>query len=129
MSSLQPSSTIQYEPPSNLSTNASQTPARRKRAPRNITWFNPPFSANVKTNIGRKFLNLIDKHFPPSSKLNKIFNRNTVKVSYSCMPNMRSIINQHNARTLSNHSQQNQAPKNENHCNCSSKGNCSLEWE
>ncbi len=59
---------------------------------------NPPFSKNVKTNIARNFLCLIDKHFPPNHKLHKIFNRNTVKVSYSCMNNVKSIISKHNTR-------------------------------
>ena len=40
---------------------------------------------------------LIDKHFPIGSKQRKVYNRNTVKVSYSCMLNMGSIIKQHNA--------------------------------
>ena len=35
----------------------------RKRN-RNIIWFNPPFSKNVATKIGRYFLNLLGKHFP-----------------------------------------------------------------
>ncbi len=35
-------------------------------------------------------LHVIDKHFPPNHKLHKIFNRNTVKVSYSCMNNVKS---------------------------------------
>ena len=60
---------------------------KRKRS-RNIIWFNPPFSANVRTKIGRKFLNLINKHFPKENKLHKIFNKNSIKVSYSCMKNM-----------------------------------------
>ncbi len=64
----------------------------RRNRQRNIIWFNPPFSKNVKTNIARNFLCLIDKHFPPNHKLHKIFNRNTVKVSYSCMNNVKSII-------------------------------------
>ena len=33
---------------------------KKKTRKRNITWFNPPFSANVKSNIGKDFLNLID---------------------------------------------------------------------
>ena len=37
---------------------------RRKRQ-RKIIWFNPPYSKIVTTNVGKKFLNLIDKHFPP----------------------------------------------------------------
>ncbi len=73
---------------------ASQTTRRNRQ--RNIIWFNPPFSKNVKTNIARNFLCLIDKHFPPNHKLHKIFNRNTVKVSYSCMNNVKSIISKHN---------------------------------
>ena len=35
-----------------------------KNRPRNIIWFNPPYSMNVRTNIGREFLNLFGKHFP-----------------------------------------------------------------
>ena len=58
----------------------------------NIIWFNPPFSMNVKNNIGKNFIQLIDKHFPCSSKLHKIFKRNTVNVSYSYTPNFRLII-------------------------------------
>ena len=42
---------------------------------RNIVWFNPPFSKNVITNIGQRFLRLINKHFPKGSVLNKIFNK------------------------------------------------------
>ena len=53
----------------------------------NILWYNPPFSKNTNTNIGHKFLALIDKHFPKDHKLRKIFNRNTIKISYSCMNN------------------------------------------
>ena len=63
---------------------------------RNIKWFNPPFSQTVSTNVGKRFLNLLDKHFPPNNQLHKIFNRNTVKVSYSCTPNVGSIIKSHN---------------------------------
>ena len=36
---------------------------RRKNRPRKILWFNPPFSRNVKTNIGKHFLYLLRKHF------------------------------------------------------------------
>ena len=76
---------------------------QRKRS-RNIIWFNPPFSQNVQTNVVKSFLHLIDKHFPKSSKLHKIFNRNNLKVSYSCTTNMANIIRSHNQkiRTESN---------------------------
>ena len=65
-----------------------------------IIWYNPPYSTNIKTNIGKTFLNLIKKHFPKTNKLHKIFNKNTVKISYSCMSNISSIISGHNKNLL-----------------------------
>ena len=76
------------------------TKKKRRNRPRNITCFNPPFSRNVQTNVGKTFLQLIDKHFPRSNPLHKIFNRGTVKVSYSCMESMKSVINRHNSKVL-----------------------------
>ena len=69
-------------------------PNQRKKncRKRKITWFNPPFSKHVKTNIGKKFLELLDKHFPAGHPLSKIVNRNCVKISYKCMQNMKSVI-------------------------------------
>ena len=52
---------------------------REQRKP-NIIWFNPPFSLNVKTNAGKKFLKLLTRHYPKSNPLHKLFNRNTVKI-------------------------------------------------
>ena len=46
------------------------------------------------------FLSLIDKHFPPHHKLHKLFNQNNVKINYSCLPNIKSIINAHNRKIL-----------------------------
>ena len=94
---------------------------RKRQRKQNIIWFNPPYSKNVTTKVGRYFLSLLDKHFPPHSKLHKIFNRNTVKVSYSCMPNLKSIINTHNKAILH--------PKSTNEartCNCTNKQECPL---
>ena len=39
---------------------------KRKRT-RKISWFNPPYSKNVKTNVGAKFLSIISKNFPKST--------------------------------------------------------------
>ena len=72
-------------------------PKKRSRG-RKITWFNPPYSANVSTNIGAKFLRIIDICFPPTHMLHKIINRNTVKVSYRCMTNMNKILSKHNSK-------------------------------
>ena len=74
------------------------TQRSRRNRPRNILWYNPPFSKNVKTNVGKCFLALIDQHFPKSNPLHKIFNRNTLKLSYSCMSNVKTIISGIQAR-------------------------------
>ena len=106
-------------------------PARRKNRQRNVIfWYNPPFSKNVSTNIGRKFLGLIDKHFAKDNKLRKIFNRNTIKISYSCMNNTKQIIDNHNKRILKS-SEHNDTPtsktKDNKTCNCRQKDACPLD--
>ena len=68
--------------------NKSEKPKTRKR---NIISFNPPFTKSFSTNVAKTFLQLVTKHFPRTHKLQKIFNRNTVKVSYSCMNNISYI--------------------------------------
>ena len=100
-------------------TNTSDNTSKKQRK-RKIIWFNPPFSLSVKTNIGRTFLKLLKPHFPKSSRLQKIFNKNTVKVSYSCMSNMSSIISSHNKRLL-------RPRTTEYGCNCRTRENCPLQ--
>ena len=90
---------LKFDPPTNTNNQ------NRKRS-RKITWFNPPFSRNISTNIGAKFLRLIDICFPPSHPLRKIINRNTVKISYRCMPNMGQVIAKHNSVVAKNQAQQ-----------------------
>ena len=101
--------------------NAPQRTHRNRQ--HNIIWFNPPFSKSVNTNIGWEFLSLIDKHFPLQHKLHKIFNRNTLKVSYSCMNNVKSIITKHNTHIIRNSQSQNTETDN---CNCNNKNTCPL---
>ena len=84
----------------NLKYNSEKQLPKRNRK-RKIIWFNPPFSKNVSTNIGKQFLDLIKKHFPPQNRLHKIFNRNTLKLSYSCTKNMGNIVKSHNKTILS----------------------------
>ena len=66
--------------------NESKPPRNLKR---NIIWYNPPYNKSLSTNIGCVFLNLLDKHFHKEHKLNKIFNRNSVKINYSCTRNIK----------------------------------------
>ena len=65
-----------------------------------VTWFNPPFSLNVKSRVGQEFLSLLDTSFPPDNPLHKVFTRSTVKIAYRRMPNMAQAVSYHNAKLL-----------------------------
>ena len=74
------------------------------------------------TKRGKTFLRLIDEHFPPHHKLHKLFNRNNVRISYSCVPNVKSIVNKYNETVLD--------PPNDNSertCNCINSEKCPLQ--
>ena len=43
-------------------TEPTENSSRKKNRSRKISWFNPPYNANVQTNIGKITLNLISKH-------------------------------------------------------------------
>ena len=85
---------LKYHP---ANENVSSNKRNRKR---NVIWFNTPFNVNAKTKVGNYLLNLIRKHFLPRHKFSKLFNRNTIKVSYSCMSNIKVEINKHNKNIL-----------------------------
>ena len=109
---------LTYNPPQE------QARKNKRKRTRNITWYNPPFNSNIKTNLGRKFLHIVDRCFPKHHPLHKIFNRHTIKLSYSCMPNMKSIISSHNKHVLSNVNSPTPQPDT---CNCRRKPDCPLE--
>ena len=92
-----------------------------------MIWFNPLYSKNVRTNIGRVFLRLVDTHFSKSSALHKIFNRNTIKVSYSCMKNVKRMISTHNNTILSKVPTPSTQPTDKKPCNCRDKNACLLD--
>ena len=98
---------------------------KRKRS-RNVIWFNPTFSKNIKTNIGKQFLNLIDTHFPPSSTLHRLFNQNTVKISYCCMKNIKTVISNHNTKILASTARSTPKPSEDEWCNCRTEIECPL---
>ena len=99
--------------------------ASRRNRQRKIIWFNPPYSKNVETKVGKYFLSLVDQHFPKSNPLHKIFNRNTLKLSYSCMSNVKTVISNHNKAELSNESKPSDETKKV--CNCRNKNTCPLD--
>ena len=97
----------------------------RRHGRRSIFWFNPPFSSNVKTNVGKLFLILLQKYFPWHRKYYKLFNKNNLKLSYSCMPNMKTVVQNHNANSLSNHT----TPVGARSCCCRQKSEYPLNNE
>ena len=83
---------------------------------RRVTWFNPPFLQNVKTNVGAEFLKIIDSCFPIGHPLRKVCNRNTIKVSYRTTSNMTQVISRHNKQILKQTEPTNSEAVKE--CNC-----------
>ena len=79
----------------------------------------------VKTPIGRKFRNLIIKHFKKDNPLSKIFNKNTLKLSYSCTKNMESVIKGHTSKLMKKKCESKEDKK---MCNCrGGKTECTLD--
>ena len=64
---------------------------------------------------------MIDKQFTRQHRYAKIFNRNTLKLSYSCMPNMAALIKSHNSSV-----HKPATVNNDPGCNCINKPNCPL---
>ena len=108
---------LKFEP-----TASNPKPKNRNRK-RNILWFNPPWNSEVETNVGKEFLKLIDECFPPENPLSKIFNRRSVKVSYSTTPSIEQIIAGKNAKVLKE--QPSETPQKT--CSCPSTKECLLD--
>ena len=70
--------------------------------------------------MGLVFLKLIKLHFPKTHAFHKIFNKNNLKLSYSCTKNVKSIIQSHNAKITNPNKQ---APR---LCNCRANTVCPL---
>ena len=75
----------------------------------------------VKKNIGKEFFKLICTHFTKNHSFRKMFNLNTIKISYSLMKSMKNLVKQHNARVLKN-----QENLEKISCNCRVRDNCPL---
>ena len=114
--------TLKYE---NTGEDSLINPKRKRR--RNIIWFNPPYNKELKTKLGHKFLRLIEKHFTKTHKYHKIFNKNSIKLSYSCTPNVSMILKNSNHQKLKKFEDETDASNTtEQKCNCRIKQNCPL---
>ena len=60
-----------------------------------LKYYPEPILVKTLKVILRRFFHLLDKHFGRNHKYHKIFNRNNVKISYSCMDNIKNIISSH----------------------------------
>ena len=69
-------------------------------------WFNPPHSDNLRTNVGEKFINIVKSEFNEQHVLHNIFNTKTIRLSYSCMPNMAKQVSMHNAKVFQQHTKE-----------------------
>ena len=107
-----------------LSYNNSNTQNARRNRNWRVIWFNPPYSQNEKTNIGKLFIKLVRNYIHTKNKYKKIFNLNTLKLSYCCTTNVGIIIKQHGSKVLSK-----TIDNNNRKCNCRSKSNCPLNGE
>ena len=105
----------------NPSNPANQARTNRRNRGRKVIWFNPPFCRSVVTDVGKQFLRLLDLHFPRHDPLHKIFNRNSVKVNYGCLPNMKAKISSHNKKILDE-----KDPLPSGNCNCRRANECPL---
>ena len=107
----------------------------QKNRKRKIIWFNPHFCRWASINVGKYSLKLIDKHFKHNSILHKIFNKKTLKISYSCTKNIFQIVNNHNKEIIkefqdqtnnNNKKKKNNNDSKQNECNCKTRMNCPM---
>ena len=113
---------LKFNPRSNGESNK----AKKNKNRHNVTWFNPPYSMDVATNVGKEFLRLIDLHFPPGHVLHSVINRSTVKIGYRCLPNMGAQISKHNNKLLRNSEGGQAKPPPRCNCQVSKKQDCPL---
>ena len=97
---------------------------KNKNRKRKIIWFNPPFCKLANIDVGKYFLRRRDKHFKQDNILHKIFNRKTLKISYSCTKNMshnNKLINKFHNRVNNNNINSKKIE-----CNCKSRTDCPM---
>ena len=58
-----------------------------------------PAKKSLKANVSKYFFRLLKNIFPPNHKLQKNFKKNTLKLSYFCMTNLKAKIDGHNKKT------------------------------
>ena len=103
---------------SNPDLNFKERKEKSKNRKRKIMWFNPPFSKTVDSDITKMFNAILIKCFPKDNILHKAFNKNNVKISYSCTPNIAQIISSHNKKVMRDFEEKEAGWREKKWCNC-----------
>ena len=79
--------------------------------------------------MGKYFLQAVNKHFGEDTVLRKLFNKNNIKVSYSCGPNIQQEIKGHNLKVLRKFREARNDPGElvDRTCNCRVATECPLD--
>ena len=93
------------------------TTKKVKNRKRKVLCVSLPYDRAIKTNIGRSFINMINKHFGENIKRKKFLNKNSVKISYFCIIDIENIIKCHNSKILQANKDKNSSKK----CSCRKK--------
>ena len=98
----------------------------KHRRKRKALWWNPPFSLAVQTNLTKLFFKIIERGIPKNNHLlSKLFNKNSLKISYSCTENIGTVIARHNAKIMKEFNSVDNAMMRE--CNCQARNPCPLD--
>ena len=89
---------------------------KKRTRSRRVTYFNPPFSNTVKTNVGKEFFRIFQECIPEGHALLKYFNKHTVKLSYSGCKNMKGYMDSHNRKLLNKNKNEDPACQCEETC-------------
>ena len=73
---------------------------RRNNRARKISWYMPPYNMAIANKLGKEFFRLLKKNFHPLSNLYKMSNKNNVRLSHSCMPNVANLIKINNIKKI-----------------------------
>ena len=95
-----PTPLTQQQPTETNAPTTNQSEKKNRNKDKNFLYYNPPWDASLSTNLGQKFLQLLDKHFPKSHILYPIMNRKKYKLAYRVSPSKKAIISSHNKRIL-----------------------------
>ena len=71
-------------------------------------------------------MQLLDTHFPPGHILRSVMNRNSVKISYRCLPNIGSYMAKHNSKILNQENNAKMKPPPSCNCQKTKKSECPI---